>query len=105
MPRATVLQTRVDSAVAAHVRVEAERARMSASEWIGFVLKRELARGDAANALALRGFEMQITLGYMLRALMIDAMGAEAAETAIQDAAATAAEEAAAELRRATEIA
>ena len=104
MPRATVLQTRVESAVAAQVRVQAERAQMSASEWIAAVLKRELARADAANALALRSFEMQVTLGYMLRALMIDAMGAEPAETAIQDAAATAADEAAAELRRATEI-
>jgi hypothetical protein len=104
MPRATVLQTRVDSAMAAQVRVRAERAQMSASEWIAAVLKRELSRTDAANALAPRAYELLVTLGYMLRSLMIESMGAEPAEIAIQDAAATAADEAEAELRRATEI-
>ena len=104
MPRATVLQTRVESAIAAQVRVQAERAHMSASEWIAAILKRELSRPDAANALAPSAYELLVTLGYMLRALMIESMGAEPAETAIQDAAATAADEAATELRRATEI-
>jgi hypothetical protein len=104
MPRATVLQTRVDSAIAAQVRVQAERAHMSASQWIAALLRRELSRPDAANGLAPGAYELLVTLGYMLRALMIDAMGAEPAETAIQDAATTAADEAATELRRVTEI-
>ena len=104
MPRATVLQTRVETAIAAQVRVQAERVHMSASEWIAAILKRELSRPDAANALAPSAYELLVTLGYMLRALMIESMGAEPAETAIQDAAATAADEAATELRRATEL-
>ncbi len=104
MPRTALLQSRVDSATAAQVRVHADRAHMSTSEWIAGVLRRELSRGGAADALALRSYELLITLGYMLRSLMIDAMGAEPAETAIQDASATAADEAASELRRAADL-
>jgi hypothetical protein len=104
MPRAALLQTRVDSSTAALVRVHAERARMSTSEWIAMVLRRELSRAGSADALSLRSYELLITLGYMLRSLMIDAMGAEPAETAIQDASAVATDEAATELRRATEL-
>jgi hypothetical protein len=104
MPRTALLQSRVDSATAAQVRVQAERAHTTTSEWIASIVRRELARTGAADALALRSYELLITLGYMLRALMIDAMGAEPAETAIQDASATAADEAASELRRATDL-
>jgi len=104
MPRTALLQSRVDSATAALVRVHAERAHTTASEWIANVIRRELSRTGAADALALRSYEMQITLGYMLRALMIDAMGADPADTAIQDASATAADEAASELRHATDL-
>jgi hypothetical protein len=60
-------------------------------------------RDGDADALALRDYELLLTLAYMLRAVMIDSMGAEAAEIAIRNAAATAAEEAPAELRKAQE--
>ena len=104
MPRQTLLQTRVDSATAALVHLQAARAQTSTSGWIAGILRRELSRAGAADALALRGYEMLITVGYMLRALMIHAMGSELAETAIEDASAAAVDEAASELRRATEI-
>jgi hypothetical protein len=104
MPRTALLQTRVDSATAAQVRVHADRAHTTTSEWIGAVLRREISRAGAADALALHAYELQITFGYMLRSLMVDAMGAEATEAAIDEAAATAAEEAEAELRRANDL-
>ena len=105
MARTALLQTRVDSATAALVRLQAERAHTSTSDWIAAILRRELSRTGDTGALVLSSYEMLVTLGYMVRALMIDAMGAEAAETAIQDASATAADEAQAALRQATEIA
>jgi hypothetical protein len=104
MPPRALLQTRVDPGTAALVRYHADRAKTSTSEWIAGVLRREISRAGAADALAPRGFETLVTVGYMLRSLMIDAMGAEAAETAIQDAAASAAEETASEMRRAGEV-
>lgn len=51
MPRTALLQARVDSSTAALVRVHAERAQMSTSEWIAMVLRRELSRSGAADAL------------------------------------------------------
>lgn len=104
MPRTSILQSRVDSTTATLVRLHAERAHTSTSEWIAVVLRRELSRGGTADALSVGSYEMLVTLGYMLRALMIDAMGAEPAETAIQDASTTAAEEAASALERAAEL-
>ncbi|HXO42134.1 MAG TPA: hypothetical protein VN999_11825 [Thermoanaerobaculia bacterium] len=53
MPRTALLQSRVDS-VTAQVRVHAERAHTTTSEWIASVVRRELARTGAADALALR---------------------------------------------------
>ena len=104
MPRSSLLQSRVDSATATLVRFHAERAQMSTSEWIAVVLRRELSRAGTADALSVSSYEMLVTLGYMLRALMIETLGAEPAETAIQDASATAAEEAASALKRAAEL-
>ena len=52
----------------------------------------------------LRAYETLLTLGYMLRTLMIDTLGAEAAETAIQDASAAAEDDAAGDLKRATAL-
>lgn len=104
MPRSVILQARADTATATRVRVHAERAHMSTSEWITNVLRREIARSGDADALAPRSHELLITLGYMVRALMIETLGPEPAETAIQDAAATAADEAAADLGHAREL-
>jgi hypothetical protein len=104
MPREVVLRTRVESTTAALVRVHAERARMSTSKWIADVVRRELASVGAADALSLRSYEMLITVGYMLRSLMIDAIGEEQAQTAIQEASEQAADEASDELRRAMEL-
>jgi hypothetical protein len=104
MPRTVILQSRVDGVTAAQVRVHAERARMSASDWIANVLRRELTQTGDADALALRAYELLTALGYMLRALMIHTLGTEPAETAIEDAAATAAEEALGDLARAREL-
>jgi hypothetical protein len=104
MPAKTLLQTRVDPATAALVRYHAARANLSASEWIAAVLRRELGQAGTADALALRAYETLLTLGYMLRTLMIDTLGAEPAETAIQDASAAAEDDAAGDLERATAI-
>ncbi|HVT60545.1 MAG TPA: hypothetical protein VHR45_19385 [Thermoanaerobaculia bacterium] len=104
MSRTVILQSRVDGAVAARVRVEAESAGMSVSDWIAQVLRREVLRGGPADALARRGYELAATLGYMLRSLMIDAMGAEACEQAIDKAADAAAADLEHELERAAEI-
>ena len=104
MPRTTLLQTRVDSATAAFVRFHADRSQTSVSEWIAAVLRREVSRTGTADALSAGSYEMLVTLGYMLRALMIDAMGAEPAETAIQEASATAADEAARAVKRGAEL-
>jgi hypothetical protein len=104
MPRTVVLQTRIDPASAKLVRTLAQRDQTSTSDWIAGILRRELVRAGDADALALRDYELLLTLGYMLRSLMIESMGAEAAETAIHDAAATAADEAPADLRKAHEV-
>jgi hypothetical protein len=104
MPRTVVLHTRIDPGSAKLVRTLAERDQTTTSDWIAAILRRELVRAGDADALALRDYELLLTLGYMLRALMIESMGSEAAETAIRDAAATAADEAPADLRKAQEI-
>jgi hypothetical protein len=103
MARTVVLQTCLDPGSAQLVRMLAQRDQVTTSQWLAGVVRRELIRAGDADALALRDYELLLTLGYMLRALMIEAMGAEAAETAIQDAAATAAQEAPADLRKAQE--
>ncbi len=100
MSRQVILRTRVEGSTAAMARVYAERAQMTTSEWIANVIRREISKAGAADALALRSYEMQVTLGYMLRSLMVDAMGAEQTETAIEEASAQAADEAGDELRR-----
>ena len=104
MSRQVILRTRVEGSTAALARVHAERAQMTTSEWIANVIRRELSRAGAADALALRSYEMLVTLGYMLRSLMVDAMGAEQTETAIEEASAQAADEAGDELRRGLEV-
>src|SRR5215470_17959718 len=101
MPKDVVLRTRVDGDTAALVHVHAASHKISTSEWISRVVQRELGRFGQADALALRAYETQLTLGYMLRSLMIDAMGADAAEAEIQDAVTEATDEAQDELRRA----
>jgi hypothetical protein len=103
--RQSVLQTRVDPATAARVRLHAERAGQSISEWIANLLRREVLRAGAADALAGRTYETALTVGYMLRALMIDTLGTDAAERAIEVASDAAADDAAAELTRAGELA
>jgi hypothetical protein len=45
-----------------------------------------------------------MTVGYMLRSLMIDAMGPDPAMAAVEDAAAEAADDASEELRRVREL-
>jgi hypothetical protein len=104
MNRNVILRARVESQTAIQVRMQAERAHMSTSRWIAAVLRREAAHAGDADALALRDYELLITLGYMVRALMIEILGVEPAEAAIQDASATAADEAAADLGQAREI-
>src|ERR1700689_15972 len=101
--RQSVLQTRVDPATAARVRLHAERCGQSISEWIANLLRREVLRAGAADALAGRTYETARPVGYMLRALMVDPLGAAAAESAIEVAADAAADDAAAELTRAGE--
>jgi hypothetical protein len=103
MSREVILRTRVEGSTAALARVHAERAQMTTSEWIASIIRREISRAGAADALALRSYEMVVTLGYMLRSLMVDAMGAEPTETAVEEASAQAADEAAEELRRGME--
>jgi hypothetical protein len=103
--RQSLLQTRVDPSTAARVRLHAERSGQSISEWIAAVLRREVLCAGAADALAGRAYETVLTIGYMLRTLMVDALGAEAAERAVELASDTAAEDAAAELTRAGELA
>jgi hypothetical protein len=98
MGKSIVLQTRVDATTAARVRLEAERTGMAMSEWIAEELRRAVVQAGAADALALKGYELALTVGYMLRALMVEAMGAEGAEKAVEEAAETAGAEAAAEL-------
>jgi hypothetical protein len=102
--RQSLLQTRVDPATAARVRLHAERAGQTISEWIAHLLRREVLRAGAADALAPRTFETAMTVGYMLRALMLDALGADATERAIEQAAEAAADDAAAELTRAGDL-
>jgi hypothetical protein len=103
--RQSVLQTRVDPATAARVRLHAERCGQSISEWIANLLRREVLRAGAADALAGRTYETTLTVGYMLRALMVDTLGTDAAERAIEVASDAAADDAAAELTRAGELA
>ncbi|HXO41598.1 MAG TPA: hypothetical protein VN999_09130 [Thermoanaerobaculia bacterium] len=103
--RQSLLQTRVDPATAARVRLHAERSGQSISEWIANLLRREVLRAGAADALAPRTFETAMTVGYMLRALMLDALGADATERALEQAAEAAADDTAAELTRAGDLA
>jgi hypothetical protein len=98
------LQTSVDPATAARVRLHAERADLSVSEWIADQLRRDVLRAGAADALAARALETSLTVGYMLRALMIDSLGAAATERVIEQAADAAADDVAAELTRAGEL-
>jgi hypothetical protein len=102
--RGTVLQTRLDATTAARVRLAASQADSTVSEWIAAALRRELARAGAADALAPRTYELLTTVGYMLRRLMIDALGQEATDLAIRDANDQAGGEAQGELRRALEL-
>ena len=105
MPRPkSHLQTRVDAATATRVRLHAKRAGQSISDWLADLVRREVVRAGAADALAARTCETALTVGYMLRALMIDSLGAEATERAVELAADTAADDTAAELIRAGEI-
>jgi hypothetical protein len=104
MASGLVLRTRVESITAAQVHVQAAQAQMSTSQWIATLVKRELRRGGAADALALRSYELAITLGYMLRSLMIDAMGADRAQAVVDEALALGLDEASDELRRAREF-
>jgi hypothetical protein len=103
--RQSLLQTRVDPATAARVRLHAERSGQSISEWIAGILRREVLRAGAADALAPRSFETTLTVGYMLRALMLDALGADATERAVEQAAEAAASDTAVELTRAGDLA
>jgi hypothetical protein len=103
--RQSLLQTRVDPATAARVRLHADRAGLSISEWIANLLRREVLRAGAADALASRTYETALTVGYMLRSLMIDALGADATERAVEQAADAAAGDAADELTRAGDLA
>ncbi|HVT60184.1 MAG TPA: hypothetical protein VHR45_17545 [Thermoanaerobaculia bacterium] len=103
MRRTTLLQTRVDPTTAARVRLEADRCALSVSEWIATALRRELLHAGAADALAAKSYEMSVTVGHMLRALMLDAMGPEATDRAVDEAADAAADEAAAALAGITE--
>lgn len=93
MRRTALLQTRVDPATAARVRLEADRCGQSVSEWIATVLRRELLHAGAADALTPKCYELSITVAYMLRALMLDAMGAEATDRAVEQASDAAADE------------
>jgi hypothetical protein len=103
--RQSLLQTRVDPATAARVRLHADREGLSISEWIGNLLRREVLRAGAADALAARTYETALTVGYMLRTLMADTLGAEATERAVEQAAEAAAGDAADELARAGDLA
>jgi hypothetical protein len=98
------LQTSVDPATAARVRLHAERAGLSVSEWVADLLRRQVLHAGAADGLAARALETALTIGYMLRALMIDSLGAEATERVIEQAADAAADDVAAELTRAGEL-
>jgi hypothetical protein len=100
MPKDVVLRTRVEALTAAQIQLEAARARTSTSQWIANILRRELSRAGAADALAPRTYELVMTVGYMLRSLMIDAMGPDPAMAAVEEAAAEAADDASEELRR-----
>ncbi len=101
---ATLLQVHVDSATAARVHLHAEKAGSPVEEWLAAVIRREVHRSGAADSLALQSYEMAATIGYMLRALMIDSIGPEATEKEIEEAARAASDLAAAELERALEI-
>ncbi len=106
MPKSqSLLRTRVDPATAARVRLHAERAGQSISEWIAHVLRREVLCSGAADALAPHTLETVLTVGYMLRALMVDALGTDATDRALEQAADAAADDAAAELTRAGDLA
>jgi hypothetical protein len=104
MASGIVLRTRVESITAARVHVQAAQAGMSTSKWIAALVERELRRAGAADALSLRSYELAITLGYMLRSLMIDSMGADRAQAAFDEAVALAIDEAGDELRQAREF-
>jgi hypothetical protein len=101
----SLLQTHVDAPTATRVRLQAERAGLSVSEWLSLLVRREVLRSGAADGLAARTCETALTVGYMVRALMIDALGAEATERAIDQATDAAAADTAAELTRAAELA
>jgi hypothetical protein len=103
--RQSLLQCRVDPSTAARVRFQADRAGQTISEWIGHVLRREVQRAGAADALAAHTFEAALTIGYMLRTLMIDTLGANATDRAVEQASDAAAQDSAAELARAEELA
>jgi hypothetical protein len=103
MPRAIVLQTRLDSTTAAYARLEAARCGCSISEWIADVLRRELRRAGAADALAPRAYEVGVASAHLLHALMIDSIGPEATAQALEKANEAAAEATAREMARAAE--
>jgi hypothetical protein len=103
MPRAIVLHTRLDSTTAAYARLEADRCGCSISEWIADVLRRELRRAGAADALAPRAYEAVIAGVHLLHALMIDSLGPEATAAALEQANEAAAEATAREMARAAE--
>ena len=102
--RPTSLHVRVDPSTAARVRLHAERSGQSVSQWVADLVRREVLHVGAADALAARTLETSLTVGYMLRALMIDALGADSTERAIEQAADAAGGDVAAELTRAGEL-
>jgi hypothetical protein len=104
MARGVVLRTRVEPITAAWVHVQAAQAQMSTSQWIAALVERELRRAGAADALSLSSYELAITLGYMLRSLMVDAMGADHAQAAVDEAVALGIDEASDALHRALEF-
>ena len=101
MRRATVLHTRLDATTAAYARLEADRSGSSISKWIASVLRRELHRAGAADALAAKTYEVAVVSAHLLHALMIDSLGPEATARALEKATAAAEEETAAQLARA----
>ena len=103
MRHTTCFQIRLDAATAAYARHAADRSGLPIAEWFVTVLRRQLHHDGAADAVALRIYEVGVANTHLLHALMLDAMGPEATAQALAQATAAAEEASAREVERAEE--